>query len=59
MKGEVIMLDCNVNDLFDVLETISLMDDCEFEKTKLEFENNGYILERDKSIDVSITVKKK
>ena len=26
------MLDCSINDLFDVLETISLMDDYEFEK---------------------------
>ena len=46
------MLDCNINNLFDALETISLMDDC-------EFENNGYILKRDKNNNVSITVKKK
>lgn len=53
------MLDCNINKLFDELETISLMDDCEFEKNRLEFENNGYILKRDKNSNVSITVKKK
>ena len=53
------MLDCGINDLFDVLETISLMDDYEFEKTRLEFENDGYILKRDKNGDISITVEKK
>ena len=37
------------NDLFDALETISLMDDYEFEKIRLEFENNGYILKRNKN----------
>lgn len=26
------MLDCNVNELFDALEAVSLMDDYEFEK---------------------------
>ena len=26
------MLDCNINNLFDALETMSLIDDCEFEK---------------------------
>ena len=52
------MLDCNINNLFDTLEAIQLMDDCEFEK-RLEFENNGYILKRDKNNNVSITVKKK
>ena len=35
------MLDYNVLELFDALETISLMDDYEFEK-------NGYILKRNK-----------
>lgn len=39
-------------DLFDALETISLMDDYEFEK-------NGYILKRDKNGDTDITVEKK
>lgn len=53
------MLDCSINDLFDVLETISLMDDYEFEKTRLEFENDGYILKRDKNGEISITVEKK
>lgn len=52
------MLDYNINELFDALETISLMDDFEFEKNRLEFENNGYILERDKNNNVSITVAK-
>lgn len=32
------MLDYNVLELFDALETISLMDDYEFEKNRLEFE---------------------
>lgn len=53
------MLDCSINDLFDVLETISLMDDYEFEKTRLEFENDGYILKRNKNGEISITVEKK
>ena len=58
MKGGKIMLD---NELFDALETISLMDDYEFEKFRLEFENNGYILKRDKKEngDTDITVEKK
>lgn len=49
------------NDLFDALETISLMDDYEFEKIRLEFENNGYILKRNKNEngDTNITVEKK
>ena len=55
----MIMLDCNINELFDALETISLMDDCEFEKIRLEFENNGYILKRDKNLNVDITIEKK
>ena len=48
------------NELFDALETISLMDDYEFEKFRLEFENNGYILKRDKKEngDTDITVEK-
>jgi hypothetical protein len=53
------MLDDNDFDLFDALEAISLMDDYEFEKTRLEFENDGYILKRDKNGNTSITVKKK
>ena len=53
------LLDCSINNLFDTLEVISLMDDYEFEKTRLEFENNGYILKRGKNGDISITVKKK
>ena len=53
------MLDYNINNLFGTLEAIQLMDDCEFEKNRLEFENNGYILKRDKNNNVSITVKKK
>ena len=53
------MLDCSINDLFDVLETISLMDDYEFEKNGLEFEKNGYILKRNKNGEISITVEKK
>lgn len=53
------MLDYNDLELFDALETISLMDDYEFEKTRLEFENNGYILKRDKNGDINITVEKK
>lgn len=49
------------NDLFDALETVSLMDDYEFEKIRLEFENNGYILKRNKNEngDTNITVEKK
>lgn len=41
-------------DLFDALETMSLMDNYEFEK-------NGYILKRDKNEngDTDITVEKK
>lgn len=48
------MLDYNDFDLFDMLETVSLMDD-------YEFENNGYILKRNKNEngDTNITVKKK
>lgn len=55
------MLDYDDLDLFDALETISLMDDYEFEKTRLEFEKNGYILKRDKNEngDANITVEKK
>lgn len=55
------MLDHNDVDLFDTLETISLMDDYEFEKIRLEFENNGYILKRDKNKngDTNVTIKKK
>lgn len=55
------MLDHNDVDLFDTLETISLMDDYEFEKTRLEFENNGYILKRNKNKngDTNVTIKKK
>lgn len=55
------MLDCNVNDLFDALEAVSLMDDYEFEKTRLKFENDGYILKRDKNgnVYINMTVEKK
>lgn len=53
------MLDCGVFDLFDALETISLMDDCEFEKIRIEFEKNGYILKRDKNGDISISIEKR
>lgn len=55
------MLDHNDVDLFDTLETISLMDDYEFEKIRLEFENNGYILKRNKNKngDTNVTIKKK
>lgn len=53
------MLDYNVLELFDALKTISLMDDYEFEKNRLEFEKNGYILKRNKNGDVNITVEKK
>lgn len=37
------------------------MDDYEFEKIRLEFENNGYILKRNKNEngDTNITVEKK
>ena len=59
MKEVIIMLDYNVLELFDALETISLMDDYEFEKNRLEFEKNGYILKRNKNGDVNITVEKK
>ena len=62
MKGAwYFMLDYNDYDLFDALETISLMDDYEFEKIRLELENNGYILKRDKNEDgdTNITVEKK
>lgn len=38
MKGVIIMLDYNDLDLFDALETISSMDDYEFEKIRLESE---------------------
>ena len=57
-KGVIHMLDL---DLFDALETISLMDDYEFEKTRLEFEKNGYILKRDKNKNgnTDITIEKK
>lgn len=55
----IIMLDYNVLELFDALETISLMDDYEFEKNRLEFEKNGYILKRNKNGEISITVEKK
>lgn len=55
------MLDHNDVDLFDTLETISLMDDYEFEKIRLESEKNGYILKRDKNEngDTNITIEKK
>lgn len=58
MKGVIYMLDL---DLFDALETMSLMDDYEFEKIRLKFEKNGYILKRDKNEngDTDITVEKK
>ena len=46
-------------DLFDALETISLMDEYEFEKIRLKLKNNGYILKRDKNGDINITVEKK
>lgn len=61
MKGVIIMLDHNDVDLFDTLETISLMDDYEFEKIRLESEKNGYILKRDKNEngDTNITIEKK
>ena len=61
MKGVIIMLDHNDVDLFDTLETISLMDDYEFEKIRLEFENNGCILKRNKNKngDTNVTIKKK
>lgn len=59
MKEVIIMLDYNVLELFDALKTISLMDDYEFEKNRLEFEKNGYILKRNKNGDVNITVEKK
>lgn len=59
MKGVIIMLDYNVLELFDALETISLMDDYEFEKIRLELKNNGYILKRNKNGEISITVEKK
>lgn len=59
MKGVIFMLDYDDLDLFDALETISLMDDYEFEKTRLEFEKNGCILKRDKNSNTSITVEKK
>ena len=35
-------------EVFDALETISLMDDEEFENTRIKFENDGYILKRKK-----------
>lgn len=53
------MFDYNDLELFDALETISLMDDYEFEKIRHEFENNGYILKRNKNGDINITVEKK
>lgn len=55
------MLDYNDLDLFDALETISLMDNYEFEKIRLESEKNGYILKRDKNGngDTNITIEKK
>lgn len=54
------MLDYNDLDLFDALETISLMDNYEFEKIRREFENNGYILKRNKNgDDTNVTVEKK
>lgn len=55
------MLDYNDLDLFDALETISSMDDYEFEKIRLESEKNGYILKRDKNEngDTNITIEKK
>ena len=53
------MLDCYMDNLFDALEAVSLMNDYEFEKTRLEFENNGYILKRDKNENVEITIEKK
>lgn len=53
------MLDYNDFDLFDALETMSLMDDYEFEKIRLEFENIGYILKRNENGDINITDKKK
>lgn len=61
MKGVIIMLDHNDVDLFDTLETISLMDNYEFEKIRLEFENNGYILKhnKNKNGDTNVTIKKK
>lgn len=52
------MLDYYINDIFEALEKISLMSDEEFKNTKLEFEQNGFNLERNKDGQISITVKK-
>lgn len=53
------MLDCDTNNLFDMLEAISLMDDEEFENTRLKLDNDGYVLKRNKNEGVDITIKKK
>ena len=52
------MLDCDINEIFDALETISLMSDEEFENTRLEFGQDGLDLERDEDGNISVTVKK-
>lgn len=52
------MLDYDINEIFDALNEISLMTDEEFENIRLEFEQNGLVLERDKNKNINITVKK-
>lgn len=52
------MLDYDINNIFDVLDEISLMTDEEFENIRLEFEQNGLVLERDKNKNINVTVKK-
>lgn len=52
------MFDFNDIELFEALEELSLMNDDEFEKTRLEFANNGLILKRRKcsdGYDINIT----
>lgn len=48
----------DIGDVFDALDKISLMSDEEFENVRLEFEQNGLVLERDKNRNINITVKK-
>lgn len=51
------MLDYNMDEIFDALNEISLMNDEEFKNTRLEFEQNGLVLERDENKNITITVK--
>lgn len=62
MKGVNYMFDFDTTEIFNELEELSLMNDEEFEKAKLEFKNNGLILKRSKcsgGYEINITQQEK